>query len=180
MSEEKTASKAPTKTPVYKKWWFWVIIVVALICISMAGASSNSDNERLSQNEEINYSYEVGTEKRNIEEAGFRRIKENYEDTEIDRVVINDDVGTDNDGDYIVLTYVKWNRQNKEETTKDMLRMYCDDFAASLGNEFSKINEVVMFWDVSYHSDKGTSKCAYERREGGMALSDKAGLIGDK
>lgn len=52
MSEERTAGKAPTKTPVYKKWWFWVIIVVVLVCIGAAGASSNKDPKKVGENGE--------------------------------------------------------------------------------------------------------------------------------
>lgn len=37
-------AKENDKTPVYKKWWFWVIIVVAILAIGGAVANNGKDN----------------------------------------------------------------------------------------------------------------------------------------
>lgn len=54
--------------------------------------------------------------------------------TQIDRITINDDLGTEADGDYIALVYLTWNQKNTEKTSKKMLEMYSSDLAATLGS----------------------------------------------
>lgn len=163
--------------PLYKKWWFWGIVVVAVVAVILViGSNKNTSVEK----QEMSYSYEEGTPERTIEEIAKARIDEKYDETTIDRITINEDGGTDEEGDYIVLAYLKWDRKNKEDMTKEMLRMYCDDFAGTLAEKAPNVSEVAMFWEVPYHGDKGTSKCSYERKNNEMYLTDKTGLIGDK
>ena len=50
--------------------------------------------------------------------------------TQIDRITINDDLGTETDGDYIALVYLTWNQKNTGKTSKKMLEMYSSDLAA--------------------------------------------------
>lgn len=41
--------------------------------------------------------------------------------TQIDRTTINDDLGTEADGNYIALVYLTWNQKNTGKTSKKML-----------------------------------------------------------
>ena len=49
-------------------------------------------------------------------------IKENYSSTVIDSISINEDLGTETEGDYIVLAYLTWNVKNSASTTRRIVR----------------------------------------------------------
>lgn len=63
----------------------------------------------------------VLTETQKIEKILTDRITEQYTMTQIDRITINDDLGTEADGDYIALVYLTWDRKNTGKTSKKML-----------------------------------------------------------
>ena len=100
-------------------------------------------------------------------------VSNNYEDSVVDDVAVNDDVH-DKKG-RVVLVNLTWNRNNSEATTKDMLSRYSDDLAAHLNDSFSSVNEVAVFWTVPYLNDK-TFKYQYSRTDNGMALTDSASI----
>ena len=54
----------------------------------------------------------VLTETQKIEKILTDRITEQYTMTQIDRITINDDLGTEADGDYIALVYLTWDQKN--------------------------------------------------------------------
>lgn len=54
----------------------------------------------------------VLTETQKIETILTDRITEQYTMTQIDRITINDDLGTEADGDYIALVYLTWDQKN--------------------------------------------------------------------
>lgn len=64
--------------------------------------------------------------------------------TQIDRITINDDFGTEADGDDIALVYLTWNQKNTGKTSKKMLEMYLSDLAATLGEQNSSVNEIAI------------------------------------
>lgn len=68
--------------------------------------------------------------------------------TQIDRITINDDLGTEADGDYIALVYLTWNQKNTGKTSKKMLEMYPSYLAATLGEQNRSVNEIAIFWTV--------------------------------
>lgn len=107
-------------------------------------------------------------------DASLRRIvAEYYTSTDISSITINDDLGTDEDGDYIALVYLTWNVKNKPDTTKDVLAMYSEDFAARIGTDILDVSEFAVFWTVPYYSETDTAvKYSYERVEGGMVQTD--------
>lgn len=92
--------------------------------------------------------------------------------TQIDRITINDDLGTDADGDYIALVYLTWDQTNTGTTSKKMLEMYSSDLAATLSKQNSSVNEIAIFWTVPYLND--TAKCSYKRNVGGFVEMDMA------
>lgn len=59
----------------------------------------------------------VLTETQKIEKILTDRITEQYTMTQIDRITINDDLGTEADGDYIALVYLTWNQKNTGKTS---------------------------------------------------------------
>lgn len=100
------------------------------------------------------------------------RVGEAYRETDIDSITINDDLGTDTPEDYIVLVNLTWNTMNSGKTSKEMLKMYSDDLAATLYEGTPAVQEVVVFWTVPYLNN-ANAKRAYERKSNGMYLSDE-------
>lgn len=100
------------------------------------------------------------------------RVSMNYDDTDVDEIKINENVGTDKSGDYIVLVYLTWNRKNFAETTEKMLTMYSNDLAATVAENCPEVEEIAVFWNVPYLGV--TSKWAYEKKGDGMYLENTA------
>lgn len=91
--------------------------------------------------------------------------------TEIIRISINENLGTEDPDDYVVLVYPRWNRQNTKETTSEMMRKYCDTTANFISENNPNIQELVLFWTIPYQAKEGISaKCRYERNEYGLQL----------
>ena len=67
-----------------------------------------------------------------------------YTMTDIDSITINDDLGTNTEGDYIALIYLTWNQKNNPELTKKVLQMYSDDLAATICESHSNVQEVAV------------------------------------
>ena len=110
------------------------------------------------------------TEQDVIEKILRDRISDQYSNTVIDSITINDNAGTSEDGDYIALVNLTWNVKNSGATSKKMLQMYSDDLAATLANENDTVQEIAIFWKVPYLNDN--AKCSYERKSGGFAYMD--------
>lgn len=100
------------------------------------------------------------------------RVTENYSRTDIDKITINEDLGTEEEGDYVALAYLTWNVQNKPDMTETMLQMYSDDLAASIAIDHPEVHSMAVFWQVPYLGEN-TSKWSYERKGEGMYLDDK-------
>lgn len=110
------------------------------------------------------------TEKEQIEKILTDKIEEEYTSTVIERITINDNLGTEEKNDYIALVYLTWNQKNSGKTSKEMLRLYSDDLAATLANQNDTVKEIAIFWTVPYLND--SAKCSYERVNNGFAEMD--------
>lgn len=99
-------------------------------------------------------------------------INANYTNTILDDLTVNDDLGTDADGDYVVLVYLTWNQKNTGKTSQEMLDMYSSDMAARIYQDMPEVQELCIFWTVPYLND-GTAKISFERKDNGMAYMDK-------
>lgn len=105
-----------------------------------------------------------------IENTIKSRIEEKYTNTDIEKIAINDDLGTDTPDDYVALVYLTWNMQNTGKTSKEVLTMYSNDLAAITAEQLPNVQEIAIFWDVPYLND--SAKCAYERKDNAMYESD--------
>ena len=99
-------------------------------------------------------------------------INANYTNTILDDLTANDDLGTDADGDYVVLVNLTWNQKNTGKTSQEMLDMYSSDMAARIYQDMPEVQELCIFWTVPYLND-GTAKISFERKDNGMAYMDK-------
>lgn len=189
MAKEKTAK---VKKPIFKRWWFWVIIVVIVIGIIGGSGSKEAsqptstpvtteaptpaetsalEEDQTSESMEASSSDEPNTPQGIIEQVIRNRIGEEYTYSEIDRITINDNLGTDATDDYIALVYITWNQKNSGKTSKEVLKLYSDDLAATIGEQCENVQELAIFWTVPYLNN-ANAKCAYERKGNGMYEMD--------
>ena len=91
-------------------------------------------------------------------------INANYTNTILDDLTVNDDLGTDADGDYVVLVNLTWNQKNTGKTSQEMLDMYSSDMAARIYQDMPEVQELCIFWTVPYLND-GTAKISFERKD---------------
>ena len=156
---------------------FFSLLLGLMICLSLSACNATDSKANTSTNAEASV---IGTtettvalsEQEQIESILKVRIEEAYDDTEIDHITINDDLGTEVENDYIALVYLTWNCKNSGKTSKEMLKMYSDDLAATLAEQNDSVQEIAIFWTVPYLNDN--AKCSYERRNGGFAVMDTA------
>lgn len=178
MSDSSIDTKNPSTKPIYKKWWFWMLILLALVILVTATSSDNPD-ENTSGNDTATGGLEYSDNPaREIEVTIRNRVKEKYEDANITKLLIFDE--TDNNADdYSVMVYLDWNRSNKSDTAKNILKTYSSDLAATLANESPNINKISIYWRIPYlmeNGDKignGENYWIYTRNQDGMALEDE-------
>ena len=95
-----------------------------------------------------------------------------YNGTDINNITVNPHLGTEKDGDYVVLVRLTWNVMNKGERSMKMLEMYSSDMAANMYKDLPEVQELAVFWTVPYLNN-GNAKVSFERANGGMAFTDK-------
>lgn len=174
--------KVKNKKPIFKRWWFWLI--VAIIIIGAVGGGSKKEDPQPETEIQTEAPTEAVTEvqteapteavelseKEQIEKTIRDRIISEYTMTDIDSITINDDAGTETDGDYIALVNLTWNQKNDGKKSKEVLSLYSSDLAATLGAEVPSVNEVAIFWTVPYLN--ANAKCSYQRSGEGFAEMD--------
>lgn len=115
--------------------------------------------------------YVEGSTEKELQNYAAKIITENYTYTTIDSITINEDLGTEEEGDYVVLARLTWEQKNSGSTSKEVLAMYSSDLAARFGTDQLSVKEIAIFWTVPYLND-ANAKWAYERVDSGMQLSD--------
>ena len=99
-------------------------------------------------------------------------VKANYDKTTVDSVTVNPDLGTEQDGDYVVLVNLTWQRKNSKKTSQEMLDMYSSDMAARMYKDLPEVQELAVFWKVPYLNN-GSAKISFQRASDGMVYTDK-------
>lgn len=128
-------------------------------------------SENLKRYEETTITSETPVdEKTKIERKVYAYVTE-YTSTIVDKVTVNEDFGTETDGDYIALVYLTWNVKNSGKTSKEMLDLYSSDMAAKMYDDLPTVQELCIFWTVPYLND-GQAKISFERNSSGMVYTD--------
>lgn len=70
--------------------------------------------------------------------------------TTLESLNVNENLGTDSNKDVVVLANLSWSRKNYEGTTRQMLKMYSDNLAATLAPELADGSEIALFWHADY------------------------------
>lgn len=124
-------------------------------------------------NPDVDSSGNIITPEAKIKKTIMDIATESYSDTSFFNIDVNENLGTDDENDYIVLAYPKWNVKNTASTTQEMLSMYSSDLAAKVGNRLTNVSEITIFWTVPYYSETETVlKYTYTRDGSKMYLTD--------
>lgn len=152
----------------------FLLLSALVLCLLLCACGTKQDGTNASSEIELSTTAEETvalTEKEQIEKILSERIEEEYYNTVIDGITINDDLGTEKEDDYIALVYLTWNTRNSGKLSKTVLKMYSDDLAATLAEENNSVREIAIFWTVPYLNDK--AKCSYERVSNGFRVMDE-------
>ena len=167
-----------------------LLFVCALTMAACGGSSSNNDSKETKEQTETKVETEAETEAETEivteteiateaeTESETDKItnfvkdttKEYYRDTDIDSITVNEDLSTDESGDYVLLINYTWNVQNSENTSKQMLDMYSQDIAARIAQDYPSVTQMAVFWHVDYLSKD--AKWQFVRANGGMMIED--------
>lgn len=67
----------------------------------------------------------------------------------ITSISINENLGTDEENDFVVLAYLSFDVKNKPKTTKEMLNLLNNEIGVNMA-EIDNISELTIFWEVPY------------------------------
>lgn len=116
---------------------------------------------------------DAAEEQKKIAKTARTICAENYASTSVSNITVNENLGTDTEGDYVLLAELTWDVKNSKDTTKEMLAMYSEDFAARVGEDLKNVSEVTVFWTVPHYSKTDTAvKYTYTRQDDGMYQTD--------
>ncbi|MGR5962904.1 hypothetical protein ACT7DN_26835 [Bacillus paranthracis] len=71
-------------------------------------------------------------------------IEDKITNAEIDKIEVNEHLGTQEDGDYIALIHLKFKPKNSNETTLKLIDLYNNEIGAQLAKQ-KEIQEVTIF-----------------------------------
>lgn len=148
-----------------------VSLSLLLSIFILSGCGNSKPAATASENISVQPEYESGSPQKKLQDYAANIILENYSDTDIDTLSINDNLVTDEPDDYIILANLTWNVKNSASTSKDVLELYSEDFAAQIGRDQPSVKEISIFWTVP-HLNNATAKWSYERSDSAMYLSD--------
>lgn len=134
-----------------------------------------SETNKLSDVEKVTNQDPKAVQKSEIETAIRSRADDgDYTSTELDKITINENLGTDTPDDFVALIYFDFKVKNRRKTGNEVMRMYSDDLVATLAKRGMKnISEAAIFWKDKYNNRN--VKYAYEYRDGGFYIIDIAG-----
>ncbi len=147
------------------------LLALAIVCVALVACGGSSSEKT----PHIDLPLSETAEPSEIETAFRQIVKEKYDKTDVDRITLNKNLGTeDNDQDYVALVYLTWNVKNGADMTKRMMAMYSEDLAARTATNIPNISELCVFWTIPYYDENDTSvKYSYERRDSGMYQTDE-------
>ena len=164
------------KKPIYKRKWF----IGPIIFIILGGIISSMENEDAvtEQNTnkvagEIEEEFVAETREEEIELLIQDIVEEHYNRTSIKDITINENLGTDEEDDFITLVYLSFDAKNRAKTAKEMIDIYSSDLGARLADE-KDITEIAIFWEVPYlKEDSNIAKFNLQRVDDKMVFKDK-------
>lgn len=92
----------------------------------------------------------------------------------ITSISINENLGTDEENDFVVLAYLSFDVKNKPNTTKEMLTLLNNEIGVNMA-EIDNISELTIFWEVPYlnSSNDNVAKANLLRNEKGFYFEEE-------
>lgn len=133
-----------------KKLFILLLALIMAVGIAACGSTSSTQPEEAAQEETPEAVEEVVEDAAPLTpqeeiEAWARETLESkrYLGVVIDSIEVNENLGTDAEGDYILLAYVTFDMKNKADTALNTISLQAEDFAALTGTEQPDVSEVV-------------------------------------
>lgn len=106
-------------------------------------------------------------------------IEDNSANVTIDRISLNENLGTSSEGDYIAFVYLTFNPLNDDpQFVKTMLSTYSFLYSSQMGETPQSVSELCLFWTVpSYSYTDTAAKYSYTRNGNYLAASDQIVMI---
>ncbi|PRR91753.1 Got1/Sft2-like family vesicle transport protein [Bacillus atrophaeus] len=100
-------------------------------------------------------------------------VSEYLHNVSVEDVEVNQDLGTDKNGQYIALVHLSFDLKNSLARTKKMIELYSDDLAARTAIDDKSVNELTVFWKAPYIDENETlAKISYKRSGEKMRVSE--------
>ncbi|MEC1337283.1 hypothetical protein P9D25_06260 [Bacillus velezensis] len=102
-------------------------------------------------------------------------IDNNLKNVTVEEVEVNQDLGADENGQYIALVHLSFDFKNSLARTKKMMELYSEDLAARIAIEDKSFREITVFWKAPYIDENETlAKVSYKRSGEKMRISEKS------
>lgn len=95
-------------------------------------------------------------------------------DVSITDITINDNLGTDEKNDYIVLAYLSFDVKNRAKTAKEMLNILNNEIGYNMA-KINNVSELTIFWQVPYLKESGNNiaKANLKRNDKGFYFEEE-------
>lgn len=190
MSESKNSTN---KTPIYKKWWFWVIIAVFLL----AGIGSLGSNQPQTETSESDTNIQESPDSSQPQDSNNSETnKEFLSETDLWRIImvdtvskwndvdefsltINENLGGTYQGEYIVIASANYNGPKSGST--DSVLSYCNKIATALDLAKAPVAELMVSWTIPEISNNVSGKCHYHNKDGILVYDgESTGILVNK
>jgi len=137
-----------------------------------------TDSEETYDSEATDEEDELESLKSDVEYEIESIVEDNYTTASIEKIEINEDMGSDKPNKLIALVHLSFDVKNSAQTSYNMVELYSDDLAAKIGSENDTVNQIAVFWKVPYIDKHETlAKFSYERSGEHMIITDKVSSL---
>lgn len=145
------------------------LLIASSIALSiglLAGCSDTSTNEGTQENKTAETAQEKTSANRQEEiQNETENVLKKVDDASIKEIKVNENMGTDNPDDYIVLIYLKYETNNSGKMAKKMIDMYNNEIGAKLAKQ-KDIEEITVFWEVPHLLEGNNAAKVNLKRDG--------------
>jgi len=135
------------KKSIFKKWWFWVIIVIFIGIIANAGDDNKTSTEQVSIDETTKGTQAGATIAETIKETTIKPAPKPTEAKKPDYEILEYDDKTDEFGSLIIVGKIKNNTGKEQSYVQVEINLYDKD-GAQVGSTLANVNnlEVDAIW----------------------------------
>ncbi|WMT30448.1 hypothetical protein RE735_07925 [Bacillus aerius] len=138
---------------------------------------TETDSEETYESEAADEEDELKSLKSDAEYEIESIVEDNYTTASIEKIEINEDMGSGEPNKFIALVHLSFDAKNSAKTSYDMTEMFSEDLAAKIGSDNDSISQLSVFWKVPYISDKSAAKFSYERSGDNMIIKSKSTIL---